>query len=50
MAVMLASTADWPQLSTTDGMGHSLPRQLWPQIATHIAAVAHHAEAITATT
>ncbi|WP_424532313.1 alpha/beta fold hydrolase [Sphaerisporangium viridialbum] len=28
-----------------DGMGHSLPRQLWPEFATHIAELVHHTEA-----
>lgn len=31
-------------------MGHSLPRQLWPEMATDIAELAHRAEAIAATT
>lgn len=29
-----------------DGTGHSLPRELWPVIATHIAELVHRAEAI----
>jgi pimeloyl-ACP methyl ester carboxylesterase len=33
-----------------DGMGHSLPRQLWPEIATHILDLVHRTQAITAAT
>lgn len=32
------------RLVILDGMGHSLPRKLWPTIATHIAAHVHAAE------
>jgi pimeloyl-ACP methyl ester carboxylesterase len=33
-----------------DGMGHSLPRPLWPEFATHIAELVHRTESITAST
>jgi pimeloyl-ACP methyl ester carboxylesterase len=33
------------ELVIFDGMGHSLPRPLWPEIATHIAGLVHRAEA-----
>jgi pimeloyl-ACP methyl ester carboxylesterase len=36
------------KLVVIDGMGHGLPRQLWPEIATHIAELVHRAEATTA--
>jgi pimeloyl-ACP methyl ester carboxylesterase len=38
------------ELVIVDGMGHSLPRQLWPEITTHIAGLIHRAETITSTT
>jgi pimeloyl-ACP methyl ester carboxylesterase len=37
------------ELVIFDGMGHSLPRQLWPEIASHIAGLVHRAEVIRAT-
>jgi pimeloyl-ACP methyl ester carboxylesterase len=37
------------ELVIIDGMGHNLPRQLWPEIATHIAQLIHRTETITAT-
>ncbi|MFI6604699.1 alpha/beta fold hydrolase [Nonomuraea sp. NPDC050536] len=33
-----------------DGLGHSLPLELWPEFATHIAELVHRAEAATSTT
>jgi pimeloyl-ACP methyl ester carboxylesterase len=33
------------ELVIIDGMGHSLPRPLWPVIAAHIAGLVHRAEA-----
>ncbi|GAA5085132.1 alpha/beta hydrolase [Thermocatellispora tengchongensis] len=33
------------ELVVIDGMGHNLPRDLWPDIAAHIAALVHRAEA-----
>ena len=33
------------KLVITDGLGHSLPWQLWPEFATHIAGLVHRAEA-----
>jgi pimeloyl-ACP methyl ester carboxylesterase len=36
------------KLVIIDGMGHGPPRQLWPEIATHIAELVHRAEAATA--
>jgi pimeloyl-ACP methyl ester carboxylesterase len=36
------------ELVIVDGMGHSLPQQLWPEIATRIAALVRRAEAATA--
>jgi len=38
------------KLVIIDGMGHSLPRQLWPEMVTHIAELVHRAEAIAVTT
>jgi pimeloyl-ACP methyl ester carboxylesterase len=38
------------KLVIIDGLGHSLPRELWPEFATHIAELVHHAETITSTT
>jgi pimeloyl-ACP methyl ester carboxylesterase len=38
------------KLVIIDGMGHNMPRQLWPVIATHIAELVHRAETIIATT
>jgi pimeloyl-ACP methyl ester carboxylesterase len=38
------------KLVIIDGMGHSLPRQLWPEIATRIADLVHRAEAVPVTT
>lgn len=32
------------KLVIIDGMGHSLPRQLWPEMATHAAELVHGAE------
>ncbi|MCP2260963.1 Pimeloyl-ACP methyl ester carboxylesterase [Streptoalloteichus tenebrarius] len=32
------------KLVVIEGMGHSLPRQLWPELATHIAELVHRAE------
>lgn len=37
------------RLMIIDGLGHSLPRELWPEFATHIADLVHHAEAIAST-
>ncbi|HEV2377133.1 MAG TPA: alpha/beta hydrolase [Streptosporangiaceae bacterium] len=37
------------ELVTFDGMGHKLPRQLWPEIASHIAGLVHRVETVTAT-
>lgn len=34
------------ELVIIDGMGHSLPRPLWPEIATHIAELVRGAEAM----
>jgi pimeloyl-ACP methyl ester carboxylesterase len=36
------------RLVIIDGMGHDLPRQLWPEFATHIAELVHRTEAATA--
>jgi hypothetical protein len=36
------------ELVIFDGMGHSLPRQLWLAIGTHIAELVHRTEAIRA--
>ncbi|MBV9844614.1 MAG: alpha/beta hydrolase [Kutzneria sp.] len=38
------------KLVIIDGLGHSLPRALWPEFATHIAELVHRAEAVTPTT
>lgn len=38
------------KLVIIDGMGHGLPRQLWPEIATHIAELVRRAEAVANTT
>jgi pimeloyl-ACP methyl ester carboxylesterase len=38
------------ELVTIDGMGHNLPRQLWPVIAAHIAELVHRTEVSTTTT
>jgi pimeloyl-ACP methyl ester carboxylesterase len=38
------------ELVIFDGMGHSLPRPLWPEFATHIAELVHRTETITAST
>jgi len=38
------------KLVIIDGMGHSLPRQLWSEMATHIADLVDRAEAIATTT
>jgi pimeloyl-ACP methyl ester carboxylesterase len=38
------------KLVIIEGMGHSLPRELWPVFATHITELVHRAEAITTTT
>ncbi|MCH6163272.1 alpha/beta fold hydrolase [Streptomyces marispadix] len=35
------------ELVTVDGMAHSLPRELWPELATHIARLVNRAEADT---
>ncbi len=45
-----AAAVPGAKLVIIDGMGHSLPRQLWPEMATHIADLVHRAEAIAATT
>jgi pimeloyl-ACP methyl ester carboxylesterase len=34
------------KLVIIDGMGHNLPRQLWPEFATHIAELVHRTETI----
>jgi pimeloyl-ACP methyl ester carboxylesterase len=34
------------ELEVIDGMGHNLPRELWPAIASRIAALVHRAEAV----
>ena len=34
------------ELVIVDGMGHNLPRQLWPELATHIAGLVTRAEAV----
>jgi len=37
------------KLVIIEGMGHNLPRQLWPEFATHIAELVHRTETITST-
>jgi pimeloyl-ACP methyl ester carboxylesterase len=45
-----ASAIPDAKLVIIDGMGHSLPRQLWPVFAAHIAELVHHTEANATTT
>lgn len=40
----------YAELVVIDGMGHNLPRQLWPELATHIAELVYRTETIRSTT
>ncbi|MFE2551252.1 alpha/beta fold hydrolase [Streptomyces sp. NPDC059355] len=40
-----AAAVPGAELVVLDGMGHSLPRELWPELATRIAALVHRTEA-----